>query len=125
MRTLLGWTLATLVLSCCLSADDKKDEKIDAKRLVGKWSAKNAKEGRLGVIEFTKDGEVAITITSDGKETKREGTYQVDGDKLSLRVKSGNSEAIYNMTVTKLTNAELVTKDDRGQVLSVVRVKDK
>jgi uncharacterized protein (TIGR03066 family) len=45
MRAILSCTLAVLVC-CALSADDKKDEKIDAKKLVGKWVPKDKEKGK-------------------------------------------------------------------------------
>jgi hypothetical protein len=74
MRAILGGTLA-LVCCCALLADDKKDEKIDAKKLVGRWTAKESKDDPKKVIELTKDGKaVHTTVGTDGKERKVGGT---------------------------------------------------
>jgi uncharacterized protein (TIGR03066 family) len=78
MRTLLGCTLVALV-ACSLSAEDKKDEKIDAKKLVGKWRLKDDKEAAM-VMEFGKDGTLTTTVTFDGKELKKTAvSYRVEG----------------------------------------------
>ena len=114
---------ATLALSFGVLAEEKKDEKIDAKKLVGKWEPKE--KGAAGVVEFTKDGKVTITATVDGKEMKFEGTYKVDGNKLSATLKADDKEQTQTRTITKLTDTELVTKEDNGKETTLVRVKDR
>jgi uncharacterized protein (TIGR03066 family) len=122
MRTLICCTLAALLATCCgLSADDK-EEKIDAKKLVGKWRPKEKKEG---VIEFTKDGKVLITADDGGKTLTREGTYKLDGNKLALTLKQGDKERTMTRTVSKLTDTELVSADEKGKEDTLVRVKEK
>lgn len=125
MRALLGGTLAVLCLGTGLWAQDKKDEKIDTKKLVGKWAPKEKKEGVSVVVEFTKDGKTLFAFTSDGKETKSEGTYKVDGSKLSLTYKAGDKEQTHTVAVSKLTDTELATKDEKGKEETFVRVRDK
>src|SRR4051812_13093657 len=114
MRAILSCTLAVLVSCCAFAADDKKDEKVDAKKLVGKWSPKEKKEGSSFVIEFTKDGKASFTTTEGGKEVKIEGTYKVDGNKLSTTMKIGDMERTRTRTISKLTDTELVSTDDKG-----------
>jgi uncharacterized protein (TIGR03066 family) len=120
MRALLGCTLA-LVACFGVSADDKKPDPIDAKKLVGRWEAKG---DEVGVVEFTKDGKVSITF-GDKEEVVAEGTYKIDGDKLTSTLKAGGMEIKVTRTVTKLTDAELTMKDDRGKERTLVRLKDK
>lgn len=120
MRAILGGMLATvLCLGTGLLAEDKKDEKIDAKKLVGKWGPKKEES----TFEFTKDGKVTFTATDDGKESK--GTYKVEGNKLTLTMKMGDMEQTITRTITKLTDTELVSADDKGKESTLVRIKDK
>jgi uncharacterized protein (TIGR03066 family) len=118
MRTLLGCMLVLLV-ACSLTA---ADDKIDAKLLVGKWSPKNKKEV---VVEFAKDGKLTVTVGGDGKELKLEGTYKVDGNKLETAVKFGDDEKKRTITVSKLTETELVGKDEDGKEDTLVKIKAK
>jgi uncharacterized protein (TIGR03066 family) len=120
MRVLLGCAL-TLVLCCGVSAEDK----IDAKKLVGKWEPKEKKEGGSAVIEFTKDGKVTITLAAKGKEVKFDGTYKVDGNKVTTTMKFGDKERTDTQTITKLTDTELVSKDEKGKEETLLRVKEK
>ena len=125
MRAILGCALAVLLVGGAALAQDKKDEKIDAKKLVGKWEPKDAKEGRTFVIEFTKDGKMVITGTRDGKESKLEGTYKLEGNKLTTTTKVGDMERSRTLTVSKLTDAEFVGSDEKGMESSFVRAKEK
>jgi uncharacterized protein (TIGR03066 family) len=117
MRTILGCALLVL-MSSTLSADDK----FDAKLLVGKWSPK---EKKSVIIEFTKDGKVLITASSKGKELKFEGTYKLDGNKLTTTLNVGGMEVTETSTVSKLTATELVGKYEDGQEKTLVKLKDK
>jgi uncharacterized protein (TIGR03066 family) len=108
-----------------LAADDKKADAIDAKKLVGKWERKDLKEPGSFVIEFTKDGKLAFTAKQNGTDVKGEGTYKVDGNKLHLTMKLGGEERKMTRTVTKLTDAELVSTDEKGKEGTLVRVKGK
>jgi uncharacterized protein (TIGR03066 family) len=125
MRAILSCTLAALVFCCALSADDKKDEKIDAKKLVGKWAPKEKKEGVTVVIEFMKGGKASFTLNANGKELKAEGTYKLDGNKLTTTMKFGEKEQSQTRTVSKLTDTELVSTDEKGKEDTLVRLKDK
>ena len=123
---MLSCALAVVLgLGTALVADDKKADAIDAKKLVGKWEPKEKKEGTTVVIEFTKDGKVVFTASADGKETKAEGTYKVDGNKLTTMMKFGDMERNATRTVTKLTDTELVSSDDKGKETTLTRVKAK
>ena len=124
MRALLGGA-ATLALCFGALAQEKKDETIDAKKLVGKWEPKEKTKDRTLLIEFMKDGKVAFTGTEGGKEMKAEGTYQVDGNKLTLNVKYGDKDRKMTRIVSKLTDAELVWTTKSGKERAFVRVKDK
>ena len=124
MRAILGCALAVaLVVNAGLVGQDKKDEKIDAKKLVGKWEPKDKKKDVTIVLEFTKDGKLIVTAAGDGKEAKFDGTYKVDGNKLITTLKFGEKEQSETHTVTKLTDTELVSKDEKGKEETLVRVK--
>ena len=122
MRAILACTLAVLTLGFSLAAEDKKDEKIDAKKLIGKWEPKEKKEI---VIEFAKDGKLLVTMTGDGKDTKLEGTYKLEGAKLTTTVKIGEMERVRTRTISKLTDTEMVSSEENGKDETLVRIKDK
>jgi uncharacterized protein (TIGR03066 family) len=121
MRAILSCVLVALVACCTLAADDK----IDAKKLVGKWEPKEKPEGSSVVIEFTKSGKVMFMANVNGKETKAEGTYKLDGNKLKTVMKFGDIEQTRTRTISKLTDTELVSSDEKGKEVTLVRVKSK
>jgi len=114
-----------LALNAGLAAEDKKAEAIDVKKLVGKWEPMEKKDDIKMVIEFRKDGTMMVTITEKGKDTKLDGTYKVEGNKLTTTVKAADMERMRTRTVSKLTDAELVSTDETGKEDTLVRVKDK
>ena len=117
MRALL---VSAMVLAggAPLAADDKKEEKIDAKKLVGKWAVPPLNDTPL--LEFAKDGKVQIKLFQNVG-----GTYKVEGNKLTLKLKVGNNDDEMILTITKLTDTELVTKDKDGKEEKFERFKDK
>jgi uncharacterized protein (TIGR03066 family) len=118
MRTLLSCTLA-LVFCGGLTADDK----IDAKKLVGKWSPK---EEAIFTVALTADGKATlVTTTSEGKVVTAEGTYKLDGNKLTATTKLDDKEQTLTFTIIKLTDDELVAKNEKGKERTLVRIKDK
>lgn len=121
MRAILGGVLmAALAVTAGATADDKA-EKIDAKKLVGKWEPKEGKQ--KFVMEFTKDGKAIFTA---GDDFKAEGTYKVDGNKLTMTMKLGDKEQTKTRTILKLTDTELTSKDtEKEKEDTLVRVKAK
>lgn len=73
-------------------------------------------------MEFTKAGKVTVTV---GKDFRVEGTYKMDGNKLALIWKDMGKEETVTRTVVRLTDTELVLKDDKGKDDTLVRLKDK
>ena len=119
---------ATLLLTFAFhaGADDKKDEKIDAKLLIGKWEPKDKKLLKYTVvIEYTKDGRHIHTVTGDGPERKTEFTHKVDGNKMTVTYTKEAFQTVFSRTITKLTDTELVTTEQDGVVLKYVRIKEK
>lgn len=116
---------AVTVLFCApVFADDKKADKIDAAKIVGKWENKNKKENVK--IEFAKDGTVTFTYKDGGKELNVSQKYKVEGDKLVLIEEVFGEKVTITTIITKLTDTELVTKDEKsGKEETLVRIKGK
>jgi uncharacterized protein (TIGR03066 family) len=121
MRALMG---VALVVGLVAAGSAAGQEKVDAKKLVGKWDLTTAPPGAKMVIEMTKDGKAVMTVEAGGKKETMEGTYKVDGNKLTVTTKlPGGKEDKDEMTITKLTDDELETKDSKGKVDKLKRVK--
>jgi uncharacterized protein (TIGR03066 family) len=126
MRAILSLGLSVLfLLTAGLAADDKKDEKIDAKKLLGKWQPAEAKKAENLIIEFAKDGKLSVSAEAEGKDTRIPGSYKLDGNKLTLALVLGSQEQKETLTVLKLTDEELSTEDSKGKKETLKRVKQK
>ena len=122
MRLLVG---CALVLVACvnLHADD---EKIEAKKLVGKWVTENKELGAKMTVQFTKENKLTITMTPKGqKDMVMKGTYKLDGNKLHITIAAGDKEHKETLTVLELDDDELVTKDPKGMKDTFARVEEK
>jgi uncharacterized protein (TIGR03066 family) len=139
---LLRWTLvgclAIALAGCGSPASDSKSSKDGDKaegpkkeatnkdKIVGTWEpAAKPKPGDPDSVEFTADGKIKATgKDQDGKPVTMEGAYTVDGDKI-ITVLHGpdgkplkgpdGKEMKQTLTITKLTDTELVTKDEMGK----------
>jgi uncharacterized protein (TIGR03066 family) len=122
MRAILGFGLAVLLVA---SAGVSADDAVDAKKLIGKWELKELPKdfpaGVTATAEFTNDGKLTVVFTFDGKSDKTEGTYKLDGNKLSVEFKDTKETS----TVTKLTDEELTLKYEKGTEEAFKRVKAK
>ena len=124
MRAILGCGVAAILMcSAGLVADDKKDEKVDAKKLIGKWEPAEAKKGLSMVVEFAKEGKLSLAITFGDKTEKVEGTYKVAENKIDLVLKIEGKEEKETLTILKLTDDELSTEDSKGKKDSFKKVK--
>lgn len=119
--------LKVLAVVCLVAAVGRAEEKPDyAKMIVGKWEVTKADEGTLpkgSIVEFTKDGKFSSREKLDAKEVIFEGTYKVTGDKFDLDLKSGDQSIKVTITITKLTDDEMHTKNEEGKVVEVKRTK--
>ena len=120
MRALIG-AVAVLVLA---GASAAADEKVDAKKLIGKWEPVEKKDAGL-VVEFADKGKLTVSFDLMGKTEKIEGTYKLDKDKLEIAMTFMGEEKKETLTVTKLTDDELVTKDSKGKEEKLKRMKAK
>lgn len=126
MRSILGFAIAALCLGAGLSADDKKADPIDAKKLIGKWESKEFKEqGVSKVAVFAKDGKAVFVDSVKGRETKAEGTYKVEGGKLIVTLKVNDKEHKFTTLLSKLNGDEMVGTDEKGNEGTWLRVKEK
>jgi uncharacterized protein (TIGR03066 family) len=118
---LLGVTAVVCLLGPAVRADDKAD---NAKLIVGKWTVEKADEGTVdkgATVEFTADGKCKATHKSGDQDVTVEGTYKVDGDKLTMTMKVGDMERKIDITILKLTKTELHTKNAEGKMVELMK----
>jgi uncharacterized protein (TIGR03066 family) len=122
----LGLTLTAcvvLALSACSGDSTKKDKdgkgkdgknggsKSNAAKIVGTWEPADPKGAGM-TLEFTSDGKLKM----DAGPIKIEGTYKVDGDKLTTTMKAeGGKEKTETGKIKELTDTKLVTEDPKGK----------
>lgn len=122
MRTLLGLGIVLAVAFGAHAADEKK---IDAMKLIGKWEPVKPKKDEELVMEFTKDGKLIVTGSMGEKALKIEGTYKLEGDKLSFVLKFMGDEIKQTVTITKLTDDEMEGTDPANKTEAFKKVKPK
>ena len=122
MRMLIGaalvFSFATIV-SAAGQGKEKDKDKVDLKKLMGKWEPK---DGKI-VIEFADKGKLVMTVDFGGKSEKIDGSYKLDGNKLDVIINFMGKEQKETLTVKSLTDAELVTTDSKGKDETLKRKK--
>lgn len=120
-------------LQCLLSQMDEDDPAAEAfqhrtdelfDRHEDEWVSDPPDVAEEMAIDFSKDGNFSQMFVSGGKLTTVQGTYQRDGDKVTITSKFGDKEFKQILTVKKLTDTELVTVDEMGNKNSLKRVPD-
>jgi uncharacterized protein (TIGR03066 family) len=121
---LLTVGLLLVGLTSCLPAEDKADG--NKEKLVGVWEVVKAEQGALpvgAVVDFAKDGKAKVTAVREGKESTAEGTYVVDGTKLTVTLKHGEKDVKHAITIKKLTDTEFVSENEKGKIAEFKRKK--
>ncbi|HJZ55504.1 MAG TPA: TIGR03066 family protein [Gemmataceae bacterium] len=115
--------LGVVAIVSLAGAGTRADDKVDyAKLLVGKWEVTKADPGTVPegtLVEFTKDGKMKITAKKDGKDTMIEGTYKVEKNTFTMTVKIGDEEHTQTITITKISEKEMSTKDKDGKAVEL------
>ena len=114
MNRLFALALGGLIVVTAGFATAADDD--NAKKIVGKWEiTKSGSDLPVGsTVEFTKDGKLSAVIKGD--DTKLEGTYKVEKEKLTVKLKVGDQSVEETVTITKLTEDALELKDKDTKV---------
>ena len=116
MKRLFGvaWSSVLFGLAGFAGADDKDD---NAKKIVGKWEVtKSGSTCRRQHRDVLKDGKLNVAVKLDGKDESIDGTYKVEKDKLTVKLKVADQTIEESVTIQKLTDKELEIKDKDGKV---------
>jgi uncharacterized protein (TIGR03066 family) len=120
MKSLATAVACAVVLALAgpsLAAEKKEDAKTNKDKLVGVWEVTKSENAPPGAtVEFTKDGKMIVTIKDGDKTVKVEGTYTIEKDAITSNLKIEDKEMKETVTITKLTDKELVVKDAKGKV---------
>jgi uncharacterized protein (TIGR03066 family) len=117
--------VAVAAVVCLLGPAARAEDKADnAKLIVGKWTVEKADEGTIekgATVEFTSDGKVKAVHKKGDEDVTVEGTYKVDGDKLTMALKIGDMEQKIDITIKKLTKTELHTENSEGKKVELMK----
>ncbi|MBY0459615.1 MAG: hypothetical protein K2V38_20035, partial [Gemmataceae bacterium] len=85
----------------------------DATALLGKWEVvKSTGDTPKGsVVEFAKDGKLAVVLKTEGKETRLAGTYALTGKKLSVKLTLNEQKIEHEFTIALKGDDELTLED--------------
>jgi uncharacterized protein (TIGR03066 family) len=87
-----------------------------AGKIVGTWKPTKGEIPASTTVEFTKNGKMKLNIKAGGRTISLEGTYKVDGDKLTTTGKGPDGkEKTVTVKIKKLTDKELVIEDEKGK----------
>lgn len=112
MRVILNLCLIATALTSCAPSLDKKQEQVDAAKLVGKWKWAEKKGKYPGTIEFRDDGTMTARLVINGEGYSLLGKYRVEGNKVIIVLRDDREhDEVY--TVSKLTDNELVWTDEK------------
>ena len=123
-RRLLMVALVASGLVTASAARAKGDA--NQEKLVGVWEVVKAEQGALpvgAVVDFSKDGKAKVTAVRDGKESTLEGTFVVEGTKLTVTLKHDEKEVKHAIKIKKLTDTEFVSENEKGKTAEFKRKK--
>ena len=115
MKAVFAAVLGVAVVVFAGAAQAQDD---NAKKIVGTWILDKA-GGELpagSTVEFTKDGKLTAAFKADGQDVKLDGTYKVEKDKLSVKLKINDQDFEETMTIKKLTDEALELEDKDKKV---------
>jgi uncharacterized protein (TIGR03066 family) len=116
--------MAAAVLAVGLAAGLRAEQKVEVSKdkLAGTWEVTRADQGgpQVGaVLTFAKDGKLKLNV----RGMMADGSYTVDGNKVSVVLKLGGAEDKTTLTVSKLTDAEMACVDEKGKKVQFKRKK--
>jgi uncharacterized protein (TIGR03066 family) len=115
------------VVLCMLAVGTRADDPQDfAKLVVGKWKVAKASPGTfpLGtIVNLSEDDEVKVIGKRDGKVFIHAGTYRMDGATIVITVKVEGKEQKHTLTVTKISETDMVTNHGGGGTIEFTKEK--
>ncbi|MHB1422735.1 MAG: lipocalin family protein [Gemmataceae bacterium] len=87
--------------------------------LLGVWEVTKSEDGTppTTTVEFTRDGKVKIATKVGDETLNLDGTYKLEDDKVTVTIKDPKEgeELTDTLTIIKLTEKVLITKDQKGK----------
>jgi uncharacterized protein (TIGR03066 family) len=123
LRLLVAGAMVCAVTAGARAEDKKAD---NAKAILGSWEAVKADPGTLpvgAVVEFATGGKMKVTAKREGKEETHEAVYAVDGDKITITMKMGDNVNKFDITIKKISDAEMTAVNAEGKVVEFKKKK--
>jgi uncharacterized protein (TIGR03066 family) len=120
---LMGAGVTVCVLAVGIRADDQER---NSKLVVGQWKVVKATPGTFPigtVIDLSKDHKIKVTAKRDDKTVIHEGTYKVEGAKIIITVTVEGKEQKHLLTITKISDTEMVTDHGGGGTIEFKKEK--
>ncbi|SRR5579871_1305381 len=116
LTSLLG--IGMILTGSALAAPAPKSNQT---KILGVWEVIKSDDGTppKTTIEFTRDGKLKVKTKVGDQTLTMDGTYKLEGDKLTVTLMTPDEkekEVTDTVTITKLTDKELITKDQKGKV---------
>jgi uncharacterized protein (TIGR03066 family) len=118
-----GFLMVGLVAG--VRAEEKKAD-ANKEKIVGTWEVVKSEEPPPpvgAVVEFAKDGKLKVMHKQDDKEVTIEGTYTVEGDKISVLIKRDDQEIKHTITIKKVGADTISAENDKGKAVEFKRKK--
>jgi uncharacterized protein (TIGR03066 family) len=119
--------LAIGVVLCLFGSLARAEEKVDyPKLIVGTWEVTKADPGTVpagSAIEFTKDGKLKVKHKKGGEDLTIDGTYTLEKNVFTMKVKLGDEERTHAITITKISDKAMSTKDKDDKVVELEKKK--
>jgi uncharacterized protein (TIGR03066 family) len=123
----LGLTFILATAGKTEAVGGEKKGATNAAKLLGKWEATKGKIPTGAVLEFTKEGNVTLTLDLKGTLVPiawsgLQGTYKVEGDNLKTVRKVGEMDVTDTFTIRTLTDSTLVLEGAKNKVEAFKRI---
>jgi uncharacterized protein (TIGR03066 family) len=115
MKALCAAVLSMTIVGFAGTARAQDD---NAKKIVGVWELTKA-GGELpkgSTVEFARGDKLVVVAKIENSEMKFEGTYKIEKDKLTVKLKIGEMDVEETVTVKKLTDDTLEIEDKDKKV---------
>lgn len=113
----LGFVVLAAALGLCAGTARAQDD--NAKKIVGVWELTKSASNELPIgatIEFTKDFKLSAIIKDEKGDIRLEGTYKIEKDKLTVKVKVSDQNLEDTLTIKRLTDEALEVEDKEKKV---------
>ena len=117
MKRAFAVVLTVMVVGLAGAAPSPDED--NSAKIVGKWEVtKSGSDIPNGsTIDFTKDGKINVLIKEKDKDdVKIDGTYKVEKEKLTVKLKVADQTLEETVSIQKLTDEALELKDKDGKV---------